>query len=728
MERVFNVDLMDKPIRILQIGMHNKIGGVETYLMNYYRNIDRSKIQFDFINPYDKLCFEDEIKKLGGQIYKVPNFKKNPIGYYFKIKKIIKQQNYNIVHINMLSAANILPILAASKCKVNHVIAHSHNGNVPEGFLRSVLNRINKKIMLKKNIEFFACSNLAGKWLFGENQKFEIINNAIDLDRFKYNENSRKKIRDQYNLQDKYVIGHIGRFSYQKNHEFLIDAFSNYAKKDDNVILMLIGEGELEENIRAKVKNLDIEDKVLYIGTTNNIPEYLSAMDIFVLPSRFEGFPVTGVEAQANGLTSAFSNLITREIDISGNCSFLELNINKWVNFFENNKNRTHRKFNDENYDSKNNAKLLEQIYMGFNKIKIAHVVYGLSLGGVETVLYNYFKNSREFENIIIVQNEINQQVKRKFEDIGFTIYKINKKSNGIFQYISSLKKILKEENINIIHSHMTLGNFLPNFVGTICGIKIRISHSHFAYIKTNFIKKLYKKLGKIFSTHYMACSEDAAKFLFEKDYKKAYILNNAIDKNKFVFDNELRHEMRNKYSLDNLFVIGNIGRFVSQKNQLFLLQVCYKLKLTHSDCNFKLFLVGSGELENTISQKITELSLEKDVIIVEPCDDVEKYYSAFDVFCFPSLFEGLGMVLVEAQINGLKCISSNRVPTSVKINDNYVSLELEDIDMWVEELYITWYNKKKRVSLNTKKFIDNGFDIYHEQEKLIEFYGNLER
>ena len=719
---------MNKPIRILQIGMHDKIGGVETYLMNYYRNIDKSKIQFDFINPYTRLCFEDEIKALGGKIYKVPNFKRNPIGYYIKIKKIIKKQNYKIVHVNMLSAANILPILAASKCKVNHVIAHSHNGNVPEGFLRSILNRINKRIMLKKCTDFFSCSDLAGKWLFGENQKFKIINNAIDLEKFKYNENSRKEIRSKYNLKGKYVIGHIGRFSYQKNHDFLIDAFSSYARKDDSAVLMLIGEGELEKNIRTKVKSLEIDDKVLYIGTTNNISEYLSAMDIFVLPSRFEGFPVTGVEAQTNGLISAFSNLITREIDISGNCSFLELNINKWITFFENNKNRGHQKFDDRNYDSKHNAKSLEQIYMNFNKIKVAHVVYGLSLGGVETILYNYFKNSSEFENIIIVQNEINEQVKKKFENIGFTIYKITEKSKGVFKYIFSLKKIIKKENIAIIHSHMTLGNFFPNFVGKISGVKIRISHSHFAYIKTNFITKMYKKLGRIFSTHYMACSEDAAKFLFEKKYKKAYILNNAVDKNKFLFDAGLRNIMRNEYRLTNLIVIGNIGRFVEQKNQLFLLQVCNKLKLIHDDCNFKLFLVGSGELENTLNQKIKELNLENDVIIVEPCEDIESYYSGFDVFCLPSLFEGLGMVLVEAQINGLKCISSDKVPRCVMINDNYVSLELENIDKWVEELYITWCNKQPRANLNIRKFIDNGFDINHEREKLIEFYRKLER
>ena len=114
-------------IRVLQIGMHDEIGGVETYLMNYYRNIDRKRIQFDFINPYESLCFEDEIKKLGGKVYKIPNFKKNPIGFYNELKKIIKENNYKIVHINMLSAANILPVIAAKKCKVKHIILHSHN-------------------------------------------------------------------------------------------------------------------------------------------------------------------------------------------------------------------------------------------------------------------------------------------------------------------------------------------------------------------------------------------------------------------------------------------------------------------------------------------------------------------------------------------------------------------------------------------------------------------------
>ena len=242
----------DKVIRVLQIGMHDKIGGVETYLMNYYRNINKNKIQFDFINCYDKLCFEDEIISLGGKIFKVPNFKKNPIGYYYKLKKIMKKNNYQIVHINMLSSANILPIIAAHRCHIKHIIVHSHNTDTPVGIIRKVLDKINKKILIKYATDFFSCSKLAGEWLYDGMKDSVIINNAIDLDKFKPNESIRKVIRKKLKFEKKFVIGHIGRFCYQKNQEFLIDVFEEVHRKNPDAVLVLVGDGTKKKKIEMQ--------------------------------------------------------------------------------------------------------------------------------------------------------------------------------------------------------------------------------------------------------------------------------------------------------------------------------------------------------------------------------------------------------------------------------------------------------------------------------------------
>ena len=164
-------------IRVLIVGMHNKIGGIETFLMNYYRNIDKDKVQFDFINMYDKLCFEDEIKRLGGRIYKVPNVKKNPFGYYKKINNIIKENNYKIMYDNMLSAANILPIIIAKRNKVNTIIAHAHNTDTPKGMLRKILDKFNKKMLCKSATDFFAASFSS----LGGNKCFRHLNLLLSL-------------------------------------------------------------------------------------------------------------------------------------------------------------------------------------------------------------------------------------------------------------------------------------------------------------------------------------------------------------------------------------------------------------------------------------------------------------------------------------------------------------------------------------------------------------------
>ncbi len=360
-----------EPIRILQIGMHNQIGGVETYLYNYYKNINKNKIQFDFINSYDSLCFEDDLKDMGANIYKVPNFKKNPIGFYRSIKKIIQHNNYQIVHINMLSAANILPVLAAKKSKAKHIIVHSHNNDTPTGFLRKALDKINKKVLLKNATDFFACSDLAGQWMFG-NHKFTIIENAIDLTKFKPNKDIRKRIRKELKVEDKFVIGHIGRFSYQKNHEFLIDVFNEVQKKIKNAVLLLIGTGELEQKIKNKVNDLKLNDKVIFFGTTDKVNEYFNAMDLFVLPSRFEGFGIVAIEAQATKIKTILSTNVPASVNVSNLAEFLPISDYKiWSNhikkYFKNSNKISEEQDFPKEYNIKYAAGLLEKKYTEMN-------------------------------------------------------------------------------------------------------------------------------------------------------------------------------------------------------------------------------------------------------------------------------------------------------------------------------------------------------------------------
>lgn len=724
---------MNKPIRILQIGMHDKIGGVETYLMNYYRNIDKSKIQFDFINPYTRLCFEDEIKALGGKIYRVANMKKNPLKYYRKIKKIIKENKYEIVHINLLSLANVLPILAAKNGGAQKIILHSHNASTPHGLLRKMLNKINKKIALRNSTNLFACSELAGRWMFGGDKDFTLINNAIDLDRFRYNENKRMKIRRKLNIEYKFVIGHIGRFSEQKNHIFLVEIFSEVVKKNDNVVLLLIGDGELKPKIKEKVKALNIERNVIFMNPVSNPEDYYQAMDIFILPSLFEGLPVVGIEVQASGTNCIFSNKITNELNLTEFCKFIDLNDKKetWCKYILNSnfkKNAIDNTKLIENYDIKKESKKIEDIYIKLEKDcqkkpKIMHLVYGLGNGGVETVLYNYFSKINNYELVLAAQNVTSKETMSKFEDIGFKIYELPEKKKGIIKYCKELSKIIKIEKPNIIHCHMTMGNFLPNMVAYFKGIKIRISHSHFAYAPQNIKTIIYRKLGNLFSNKYMACSVDAAHYLFGKRIGKVYILKNAINLEKFEFSNITRQTVRKNLNIENHFVIGNVGRFIEQKNHNFLIDIFHEIVKIRKDS--VLLLIGDGDLEWEIKEKVKKTGINDKVIFLGSRNDVNELMMAMDLFLFPTLFEGLGIVLLEAQLSGLSCVCSNRLPQDVRITNNITFLDLnENINDWVNECVKE--KKINRNSIDLSLFTKAGYNIENESKQLKQYYDNL--
>ena len=360
-------------IRVLQIGMHDKIGGVETFLMNYYRNINRKMIQFDFINMFDKLYYDNEIKKLGGKVYNVQNVKKNPVSYYQAIKKIVKENQYNIVHINMLSMANILPIIAAKKGGAKHIIIHSHNTGTPKGILRKILDKLNKSIAIKNATNYFACSNLAGKWMFSGKAEFEIINNAIDIEKFEYNANVRENIRKGLNIKNEVIIGHIGRFCEQKNHIFLINMFEQFCKIDKNSKLLLIGEGELKEKIILEIQKRKLDDRVIILTPKDDIQNYYQAMDVFVLPSKFEGLGIVAIEAQANGLQCICSDAIPDEVKLLNTFKKIPLNYSEWIDELKNmscrlGKEESKCALQRNSYDIKIEAKKLMNKYIEYTE------------------------------------------------------------------------------------------------------------------------------------------------------------------------------------------------------------------------------------------------------------------------------------------------------------------------------------------------------------------------
>lgn len=318
---------MDKE-RVLHIVGTMNLGGQETFIMNLYRNINRSEIQFDFIvHSLEKGAFDDEIKQLGGRIYRITPISKNIIKHCKELKKIMTQGKYIAVHRHTSSAFVFIDLMIAKFSGIKTRIVHSHNTSTENRMLHKLcqpfLNRF-------ANVKL-ACGKEAGEWLFGRKEKYEVINNGIDIEKYEFNEKERKNIRRKINAENRKVIGHIGRFSKQKNHKFLIKVFSEIIKKDKSFLLLLIGDGELKNAIEEKVKELKIENNVLFLGTRKDVNKILNAIDLIIFPSLYEGIPVAMVEAQANGVPIFMSNNISEKVIYNSNVKAINLSEEEWV-------------------------------------------------------------------------------------------------------------------------------------------------------------------------------------------------------------------------------------------------------------------------------------------------------------------------------------------------------------------------------------------------------------
>lgn len=356
-----------KPVIVAQIMGKWIGGGVESVIMNYYRHLDHTKVQFDFICDEDSTRIPyDEIKKLGGRVFLVPKYQKLP-KYLKALEDLFRKNQYRIVHSNV-NTLSVFPLYAAKKAGVPVRISHSHSTSNPKEWKRNIIKNILRPFSKKYATDYFACSELAGRYLFG-NKTFDrgevkIIHNAIDLEKFKFNPIARKKLRKDLGIKEETVIiGHVGRFVKQKNHDFLIDVFNEYHAKNPDSKLLLIGTGPLEEKIKAKVEKLDLSDSVLFLGQREDTNKLYSAMDFFCLPSLYEGLGMVLIEAQMNGLPCLASDKVPKEAKITENIDFIVFDIKEFVK-----KIHTERIESNigllEKYNIINNISSLESIYL----------------------------------------------------------------------------------------------------------------------------------------------------------------------------------------------------------------------------------------------------------------------------------------------------------------------------------------------------------------------------
>lgn len=379
-----------EPIRVLQVLTIMNLGGAETMIMNYYRHIDKTKVQFDFLlHRQERGFFDDEIESLGGKIYRMlPISPKNYFSYKKKLDAFFNTHTeYKIIHSHLNALSSIILGVAKQK-KIPLRIAHSHLAVEANVITKIFRKNTDIKATIKDGIQslissrvpkvathYFACGEKAGQWLFGKanKQQVTIINNAINASLFTYSSLKGEKIKAKLGLSNKKVIGHVGRFNEQKNHFFLINIFNEIYKKDNNTVLALVGAGHLKDKIEKEAQRLNIEKNIRFLGLRDDIPELLQGFDLFLFPSLYEGLPVTLVEAQASGLKIITSSTVTTEVNITGLVHYIDLEktaldwANLVVSHLNYNRKDTLSAIQKGGYDIFENVKSLQNFYLKHN-------------------------------------------------------------------------------------------------------------------------------------------------------------------------------------------------------------------------------------------------------------------------------------------------------------------------------------------------------------------------
>ncbi|WP_010678083.1 glycosyltransferase family 1 protein [Bacillus timonensis] len=365
---------MGGPIRVLHVVVNMNRGGAETLIMNLYRNIDRSKVQFDFLTCKEGV-FDKEILELGGRIHRIPYITDvGHFGYVKALNHFFKEHySYKIVHSHMDKMSGLV-LRSASKAGIPVRIAHSHStkseGNLPSIIYKSLIG----SGIFRYATNFLACSYAAGKWLFSKKKEaITIINNGIESEKFVFSLKTREKVRKELNISsDCFLLGHVGRFSKPKNHTFLVDLFSTFNTIHQNSKLVLVGDGPLKGDIERKVSELKLNNKVIFLGNRPDINRLLQAFDLLVFPSLYEGLPVTLIEAQGAGLKCVISDNITTEVDLGiGLIEYLPITKKAmWIDKLDELKIKVKPRINSteylikNGYDIKDSAKKTQELYV----------------------------------------------------------------------------------------------------------------------------------------------------------------------------------------------------------------------------------------------------------------------------------------------------------------------------------------------------------------------------
>lgn len=374
---------MNRKIKVLNMPMGRAYGGITRYVLENWKYIDKERYQFDFITMLEELDYEEALVADGAKVYHMCRAEEDPIRFADQAEKIL-DTGYDVVHLHTSFWKGFNFEKCAKKKGVKKIIVHAHSTDISRIQDLNLLNEMRRRhfdvrslIDIHTATDFWACSWEAAEWLYGDQipkECIKIVDNGIEVDKFRFSPVTRKKYRKELGLEGKYVVGHVGRFCYSKNQDFLIEVFHDFQMKKNNAVLLLAGEGETKEKLMNRVKMLDLEDKVLFLGQRNDMEGIYQAMDVFVFPSKFEGFGRVLIEAQVSGLRCVASSYIPKSTCVTNNITYLPLDkkewVKEWIKIGEYKREDLSDEVRRQGYDIKKSIKKLEKLYQ-----EVSHVL-----------------------------------------------------------------------------------------------------------------------------------------------------------------------------------------------------------------------------------------------------------------------------------------------------------------------------------------------------------------
>lgn len=666
---------MGQPVRILHILGNTQLGGAESRIMDLYRHMDRSVVQFDFVvHSKEEGYFNEEIRKLGGRIFRVPRFRVlNYFSYCRAWKKLLQEHRdadgrseFHMIQGHMTSTAAIyLPI--ARKCGIETTIAHARSAGVDKG-LKGILTRFLRRNLSKKADYLFTCSELAGISVFGkkavEQGRTRFLPNAIDCQKFAPDPLVREKIRRELGIENCYVIGHVGRFHYAKNHEYLLRVFAELVKrKTRDYVLLLLGEGSGMEDIRILSRELGIGDKVYFLGNKSNVNDYYQAMDYFVYPSRFEGMPGTIVEAQTAGLRCLMSDTICKEVIATELVTTRSIREDPglWADEIEQHLQYQRSSRVDEmkelGFDVHGQAVLMTDFY---TKEKLLLISPMLHQGGFERVCITTARLLKPYYDVSIV---IFDDADIAFDIRGLSIINIHlgvrngklAKMTNLMRRAVRVRKLKQRMKPVIAYSFGPSANMV-NALSKTSLTSVFLGLRGYQDVADDPKMKLYvRKADRI-----ICCSKEIEAIVQEKyGYLQTATLYNPYDaegitelsKEKVT---DLPWKMEDE---DRPRILIGVGRDDPIKGFWHLIKAFYLVQKEIPQ--MRLIIMGDGSFEQAKSL-VSELQLEQKVYFPGVRKNPYKYLAASEMFLLSSYTEGFPNVLVEAMILGRPLISTD--------------------------------------------------------------------